>query len=338
MNNTKHLSLAQFFFISLMVISCSSSDDEVDLLGNWVEMGSFEGVPRTDAVAFVIGNYAYVGTGYDGVEDERLNDFWRYDAERDFWTQVASFPGAARNGAVAFCAGGKGYVCTGYDGKSRLNDTWAYDPETDSWTQKADFPASPRYGAVAFTLNDIGYVGTGYDGNMLKDFWAYSPKTDSWEQKLSIGGKKRRDAVAFVIDDKAYVCTGTDNGQYLDDLWVYDAFADDWTAKRNISNDNEDESYDDEYQMVGLNGVAFSIDGLGYLSTGGPGAPGALTWEYNPDSDLWVQRSNLEGSPRYSAVSFVVNNEPFIATGNSGGYYFDDVWTFKANEEQDDND
>lgn len=336
---TKRLKLSIFTLLMALLAACSSGSDDEELMGNWVELGSFEGVPRSDAVSFVIGDYAYLGTGYDGVEDERLQDFWRYDAEKDFWTQVAPFEGKARNGAVAFSAGGKGYVTTGYDGKDKLNDNWEYDAITNSWTQKADFPGTARYGAIAFSLNNQGFVGTGYDGNMLKDFWAYSPTTNSWEQKTSIGGKKRRDAVAFVIDDKAYVCTGSDNGQYLEDLWMYEATGDVWTAKRSIGqNDNEDESYDDEYQIVGINGVAFAMNGLGYLTTGGSGAPGRLTWEYNPDSDVWEQRSDFEGSPRYSAVAFVINNKPFVATGNSSGYYFDDVWTFNPNEEQDDND
>jgi len=323
----------------VLTFSACSSDDEEDLLGNWVELGSFEGVPRSDAVAFKIGDYAYVGTGYDGVEDERLLDFWRYDAQKDFWTQVAPFEGVARNGAVAFGAADKGYVTTGYDGKDKLNDTWEYDAVSNTWTQKSNFPASARYGAVAFSMNNKGYVGTGYDGNILKDFWEYSPATDTWEQKVSIGGKKRRDAISFVIDNEAYVCLGSDNGQYLDDLWVYDANNDSWSQKRDIGKDaNEDESYDDEYEIVGINSVAFTMNGLGYITTGGPGAPGARTWEYNPDSDVWDELSFFEGSPRFEAVAFTINNEPFVATGRSSGYYFDDVWTFRPNEEQDDND
>lgn len=335
MNNISQVSFLMIVAVCLSITACSSSDDDDDLMGNWTERGAFEGVPRTGAVSFVIGDYAYVGTGYDGVEDERLQDFWRYDAQKDFWTQVAPFEGAARNGAVAFAAEGKGYVTTGYDGRDRLKDTWEYDAASNSWMQKADFPAEARYGAVAFSLDNKGYVGTGYAGNLMKDFWMYSPQSDTWEQAVSIGGKKRRDAVAFVIDNKAYVCTGSDNGQYLEDMWEYEAVSGEWTEKRSIGNDaNEDESYDDDYNIVAINATAFSINGLGYITTGGPGAPGNLTWEYNPDSDIWLQRSNFDGSPRYNAVAFVVDNQPYVVGGNSGGYYFDDVWTFNPYEEQ----
>ncbi|TAJ11754.1 galactose oxidase [Marinilabiliaceae bacterium JC017] len=333
------LGLLYWFALVLMIgfAGCSSDDDD-DLLGNWIELGSFEGIPRSDAVAFTVGEYAYVGTGYDGEDDERLNDFWRYDATKDYWTQVQSMPGIARNGAVAFGISTKGYVTTGYDGVNKLKDTWEYNPEANEWTQKADFPGSERYGAVSFAIDNKGYVGTGYDGNLLKDFWMYDPASDSWEQKVSVGGKKRRDAVAFVVNGKGYVVTGTDNGQYLTDFWEYDPEQDIWNEKRKIEDDNEDESYDDDYEIAGINGVAFSVNGMGYVTTGGPGFPGVRTWEYHPTTDLWEERTEFEGSPRYEAVAFVINNEPFVATGRSSGYYFDDVWMFDPTAEYDEYD
>lgn len=78
--------------------SCGSSDE--DLIGNWVGLSDFDGIPRTDAVGFSIGNKGYIGTGYDG--DERRVDFWEYDITRNTWTQKADLPGVARNGAIGF--------------------------------------------------------------------------------------------------------------------------------------------------------------------------------------------------------------------------------------------
>lgn len=326
--------------MSFQIVSCSSdSDDDEELYGNWIELGDFEGYPRSGAVAFVIGDYAYVGTGYMGDEDMRLNDFWRYDPENDYWTQIEDFPGVARNSAVAFNADGKGYVTTGFDGKNKLNDHWAYDPILNKWEQKTDFPGSGRYDAIAFSVGNKGYVGTGYDGNLLKDMYQYDPESDSWTKKVSVGGSKRRNAVAFVINDLAYVCLGTDNGEYLGDLWEYDAEYDSWTEKRKIENDaNEDESYDDDYEIVAMYATAFVKAGLGYVTTGGPGYPGVRTWEYDPIEDLWTERSEFEGSPRYGAVSFTIKDVPYVATGRSSGEYFDDVFKFDPNAESDDED
>ena len=64
-----------FSMLIILASGCSSDDKkETELVGNWIELSDFEGVPRSDAVAFVINGKAYVGTGYDG--EDRLNDFW----------------------------------------------------------------------------------------------------------------------------------------------------------------------------------------------------------------------------------------------------------------------
>ena len=338
-----------FFWILLLstvfVLNGCDDDDDEDLWGNWVKLGSFEGLPRTDAVAFIIGDYAYVGTGYNGEEDERLRDFWRYDPQYDTWEEVASLPkeAPARNGAVAFSAAGKGYVGTGYDdNENKLKDFWEFDPDegdAGTWTRIDDFPGTARYAAIAFGINDKGYVGTGYDDNRLKDFYQYDPATGQWTQKMSVGGSKRRDAVAFVLNNKGYIFMGVDNLDYVTDAWMYDPETDVWNELKEItSGTNDDESYDDDYSIVGTKAVAFTLDGYAYITTGGPGYAGNRTWEYDPETDLWEEKTNFEGSSRSDAVAFTVNGQAFVATGNSSGYYFDDVWTFYPDEEEDEND
>ncbi len=328
--------------IAMFAFTGCDSDD--DLWGNWVELGAFEGIPRSDAVSFVIGEYAYVGTGYDGEEDERLRDFWRYDPANDFWVQVASLPleAKARNGAVAFSANGKGYVGTGYDGKYKLKDFWEYNPldgPMGSWTQIEDFPGTARYSAVAFGIQNKGFVGTGYDDNRLKDFWQYDPATAQWTQIVSIGGSKRRDAVAWVMGDVAYVATGQDNFTFVTDVWKYDALNNTWTELRKItSNTNDDESYDDDYNIVCDNAVVFVQDGKAYLTTGGKGYAGKLTWEYDPVLDFWDEKTSFEGASRSKAVAFTINNVGYVTTGHSSSYYMDDVWIFFPDEEEDEND
>ncbi len=322
---------------------CDDDDDE-DFVGNWVQLGAFEGIPRTDAVAFVINGKAYVGTGYNGEEDERLKDFWSYDPDNDYWKQVKTMPdeAMARNGAVAFEANGKGYVGTGYDGDNKLNDFWEFDPavgDSGTWRPIKDFPGSKRYAAVAFSINDKGYVGTGYDDNRLKDFWEYDPNSDTWTQKVSVGGSKRRDAVAFVVGGKGYVCTGQDNYSYLTDVWEYDPQANAWTEKREITSDtNDDEDYDDDYNIVCGQAVAFSVGNLGYVATGGKGYAGNLTWEYNPVTDFWTEKTDFEGSSRVLSVAFAIKDIPYVATGSSSGYYFDDVWSFYPDDDEDEDD
>jgi N-acetylneuraminic acid mutarotase len=321
--------------ILLSVSACGDDDDDDDLVGNWVELSFFEGIPRSDAVGISLDGKAYVATGWDG--DDLFKDLWEYDPAQDQWRQKAEFPGVARIGAVGFGASGKLYVGTGYDRTFKLKDFYEYDPLTNEWIQIADFEGSARYGAIAMTIGDKGYVGTGFDSNYLKDFWAYDPSTGAWTQKTSVGGSKRRDATAFVIDDIGYVCGGINNGTYEDDFWKYDPAADNWTSLRDIS-DATDEDFDDDYAIVRTNAVAFVVNGKAYIATGGRSTTGGDVWEYNPATDLWVEKTGLAedgsgGADRTEAVGFTIDNVGYIATGRNSSYYFDDVWRFEPNAE-----
>jgi N-acetylneuraminic acid mutarotase len=323
--------------ISLIFHGCKDDDDDSeDFVGNWIELSDFEGVPRSDAVGFTIGDKGYVGTGYDGTD--RLNDFWEYDTERNTWMQKADFPGAARNGAVGFGTDTRGYIGTGYDGIKKLKDFWEFNPDSNIWVQKADFGGSARYGAVGFVINNKCYIGTGYDGKYLKDFWEYDPESDMWNQKVSVGGSKRKDAVGFVIYGKGYICTGINNGAYGDDFWEYDPATDTWTEKRSISNATDDDFDDDYTSITGINKTAFSIDGRAFIATGGQGSTSSIVWEYDPVADLWEQKTSFEGVSRIEAVSFTIGNRAYLTTGRSSGYYFDDIWAFEPDSEYDEYD
>ena len=328
----KYFRLFVLFLLSILIIIACSDDEETstEYVGNWIKLSDFEGVTRSDAIAFTIGDKGYVGSGFDGYE--RLSDFWQYDADRNTWTQKADFPGEARNGAVGFGIDNKGYIGTGFNGISRLNDFWQYDADSNKWERKADFGGSERYGAVGFSINNKGYIGTGFDGNYLKDFWEYDPGTDTWTQKMSVGGSKRRDAVAFVINEKGYVCTGINNGTYESDFWEYDPSIDMWTKKNSISDATSDD-FDDDYTIVGINRVAFSLSGKGYVATGGQGSAGIEVWEYDPVTDLWTKKTPFEGSARADAVAFCIGDRAYISTGRSSSYYFDDLWTFDPEAE-----
>ncbi|MGN6354035.1 MAG: Kelch repeat-containing protein, partial [Parafilimonas sp.] len=212
------------------------------------------------------------------------------------------------------------------------------DAANNVWTQKADFGGTARYDAIGFSLNNEGYIATGFDDNYLKDNWQYNPSADTWTQKASLGGYKRKGAVVFVIDDLAYVCTGINNGDNINDCWVYNGNADEWIEKRKISDANSDEDYDDDYNIVRDNAVAFVMNGKGYVTCGQQSGIISTTWEYTPSTDLWVQRTSFEGTARIGAVAFTLNDVGYVATGNNSTYQFDDCWSFNPAKDQTDDD
>lgn len=332
-------------FLGLAVLtlaSCSSSEDTTKL-GNWVRRADYQGDARREAVSFVIGDTAYVGTGTSGVDGGTwLSSFYKYDPVKDNWTLVASLADKndptrdlSRTGATAFTAAGKGYVTTGSNSDLKtLKDTWAYDPATNSWENKADFPGASRYYAVGFAIKNIGYVGTGYDGgNNMSDFYKYDPASNSWSTANSLKDK-RRQAVAFVIGDSAYVVTGSGAGTSPTRMYVYDAGKDQWNEKAKIENAT-DQSFDDDYTSIArYGGVAFVINNKGYVTTGSS----ATTWEYDPINDRWTEKTAFDGASRTSAVGFTVKGRGFLGTGYSSATYLDDLFEFLPDQENDTND
>lgn len=325
--NRRIMLLGLAIAVTVPLVSCNN-DLVFPLLGNWVRVSDFDGKARTKASAFVIDNVGYITGGYDG--EDYYNDTWSYDATLNAWTQKADFPGVKRSSAVGFATNSYGYVGTGYDGTNKLSDFYKYDPSSNSWTQIADFPGTARYEALAFGIGTKGYVGTGYDGNELKDFYKYDESTQSWSTITSIGGSKRKGGAVFVINNIAYVGFGINNGSYTDDFWAFDPSSETWTQKA--------DTYSDVYNAEKSYPAAFAMGGIGYVSTGSYSGVTSTTWAYNPSSDEWEQKSNFEGTSRQGAVAFTLNDYGYVLTGNSGSSYFDDIWKFYPDAEQDDND
>lgn len=332
--------------VAFLQFSCNNNKGTDALVGNWTLVGDLGGVARTGAVTFTIGDTVYVGLGYNSqITDapKYLNDFYKYDYVKNQWTKIDSFPGTRRSDAVGFSVNNRGYVGTGWDGDSRLNDFYEYDPVGNPHWKKVKELSTSLQNGVAFSLGNNGYVGTGLssNGEKLGHFWKFTPPANSsdmgsWDAVEDIPFK-RENAVAFVINNKAYVVTGDNNGSNLNSFYSYDP-DNGWLKLREISNVNTNESYDDNYNIIRSNGTAMVANGKGYVTCGSSSGTRGDTWEYDPTTDLWTQKTSFEGTTRTKAIGFSVNNRMFLTTGNNGNsYYFDDVWEFKPNDTYDAN-
>lgn len=215
------------------------------------------GLSRSSAVAFSIGNRAYVGLG-TSTGDPNFVDFWEYNATSDSWAQVANFEGTARRQAVGFTIGQFGYAGTGQDMNGDLKkDFWKYDPSTNAWTSIADFGGTARQSAAGFEMGGYGYVGTGDDGKPMNDFWKYDPTTDQWTQKAAFPGSARAGAVGWGIEPQGFIATGYDiNLQYMKDVWEYNADDDTWIQRGDFTGGARTKA------------VAFVIGNDAFLGTG----------------------------------------------------------------------
>jgi len=314
-------------FFSITLFSCTPNTVPYTQSGNFMAESQLNGPARSEAVSFVINNFAFVGTGWDGL-NTRYTDFWRYDPNQNVWSQVASMPDStARSSAFGMSVNGLGYVGTGYNGFNYLNDFYQFDPVANTWSRKANFPNSARYEAVAFSIGNYGYAGTGFDGsNAQKDFYRYDPSADQW-MDIGFSGNKRYGAVAFVYNNKGYLVTGVNNGIMQSDFWVYDPASDTakWAELRHITNYSSD-SYDDSYTTIARwNGVGFVANGHAYITTGENGVYYNYTWEYtfqnaSNTGDLWTEKTPYEVAPTSGAVGFGLTPTASSAAGGGGGY------------------
>ncbi|MBK9423612.1 MAG: hypothetical protein IPN54_05725 [Bacteroidetes bacterium] len=70
-------------------------------------------------------------------------------------------------------------------------------------------------------------------------------------------------------------------------------------------------------------GIAtFTINGKGYLATGRQSTAGFVDlWQYDPQTNLWTQKSDFPGTPRWDANCFTIGNSGYLI----GGYSFHQV-------------
>lgn len=242
----------------------------------WRQVADFPGAPRSNAAAFSIGSYGYVGTGYDAINV--YGDFYQYDPAANGWTKKADFPGTPRYDAVGFSVQGKGYIGTGFN-VNWMNDFFEYDPVQDKWslTPGTSGNFSKRQGAVAFVYRDQAYIVTGINsGGMVRDFWRFDPShTPAWHQLANITntdeGKfddgytdiERQNGTAFVNNDQAFLTTGM-NGSMVASTWAYDFASDRWSRRT-------------PWPRAPRSGaVSFTVSGHSYVGSGNNGSNGTF--------------------------------------------------------------
>ena len=280
----------------------------------WTKKKDFGGGIRVGAIAFSVGNKGYVGGGFDENQFQtRKTDFWEYNPSTNIWTKKANLP--VQVYGAGFSIENKGFVL------NTLGDFYEYDPYLNSWKNRAPFPGGYTIGFVCFSINQKGYVGIGYhlvNGKRVgrRDFWEYDPSLDRWTRKADFIGVVRGGAIGFSAGSKGYVGIGqkiTSSNLVIDqefykDFWEYNPETNTWIQISDFGGSGRAST------------VSFSIGNKGYVATGidDVSCTGILKndlWEYDPQRNVWIQKVNLIGEGRYSAVGFSILDKGYLGTG-----------------------
>ena len=186
-------------------------------------------------------------------------------------------------------------------------------PTGNPWLELTHLENGSRTNGIAASLNDKIYIGLGQDEefNLRKDLWEYNPLTKSWTKKEDFPGDGSIGTINFVLNDKLYVGAGAGAGEHHIDFWEYDPTTNSWSSLTDLTH--------------GLTGrifpYAFSINNRAYVYGGHDDGLNLLNdlWEYNPESDSWIQKASPEIMARASGVSLAANNKGYVIMGITEG-------------------
>ncbi|MCC2600486.1 Kelch repeat-containing protein [Sphingobacterium sp. FBM7-1] len=197
----------------------------------WEEIAPFPGDARYGAVAFTLGNYAYVGLGRAKQGSTDYSNFYRYNPSNDTWTPISSPFKYKKAYAFAFVIGDKAYVGGGQDGGTNALPEDFYSFDGSEWEPLNDLNRSDdnytydarKYAASAFSIGNYGYVISGRNASTVTStVWKYDPATDSWTDKHeALSSDPREKSVGFSLNGKGYITTGLNGSRYFDSTFEF---------------------------------------------------------------------------------------------------------------------
>lgn len=270
---------------------------------------------RHHPVTFSLNGIGYLVAGATPT-GSMLDDFYSYDADADEWTTLPDFPGLQRGFSYAVTTDDKAYLGFGYyendvTGEGAiLNDLWEFDPISETWTELATCPCVERFHPAMVQVNDKIYVGLGANGfGDLDDWWEYDIASDTWTEKTGFPASERHHPYYFGIGDYAYVGFGHHDSEIFNDFYQYDPATDTWVT------------LDDFPDQGRVAGTQFSYAGKGYILSGQGethnNLPTGEFWEYDPDSDNWIELDAHPNGGRWAPGSFVIEDEVFFTCGEA---------------------
>lgn len=188
------------------------------------------GAAIVDGKVWIVGGFEgdHPGVAIDAVQI--------YDPQTDSWSEGPSLPSPRASGALVYLDGTL-YYFGGLeaDRQTDVAELLVLDvgQPSQGWQQKADMPVARNHlGGVAYNSRIYAVGGqTGHDGarDDLAVVHVYDPGTDSWEQLADLPEDRSHfEPGIFILEDKILVAGGRSDGEYADDVIMYEIEDDAW--------------------------------------------------------------------------------------------------------------
>ncbi len=275
----------------------------------WIAKASFSGLGRTGAVAFTVGERAYIGLGGSLNPNKTVSnvykDLWEYNPDNNSWTQKADYPGSGGFLATSLSFGNGGIVCGGSNNIGSVkNDCYVYYPSGNYWIQKASMPVVNEAGAGFSDGSYLGYIvcpGPG-NNNATNFTYQYDYGQDIWTPKTSFPGGTTYRPMSFNIGNRYFVGNSTGN------FWEYKNTTDTWVVRSQVTNPTN-------YFPDGSS--SFSIGDTAYI------ASATDLFSYVGSTNLWSYRAQPtiynSASTTYSLIgyptAFSIANKGYLGLG-----------------------
>ena len=269
---------------------------------------------RTGAVAFAIGNKAYVWGGRDS-KGSLSNTLFCYDANADSWTTIGTTPLAPRVSATAIVVDGKAYIGLGfthgiYQAEAYLKDWWRFDPTTNTWDSLAAYPATNTVGGICYCEEQTIYYAYGFGTGFGAAIYGYNTAANSWSE-LAPTHLRMLSVMAPAggsIDGRSFI--GSGYRTYDSNLWYEINWQGDWTERAPIP---------------GARNMAICAAGTSHLYlAGGRLFHGELSGgkvyddilRYDPAANQWTLAAHLPVGAEHM-IGFTLGGKAYIGLGET---------------------
>jgi hypothetical protein len=231
-------------------------------------------------------------------------------------------------------------------------ETWEWSPTTGKWTNRTVTGAAPEARSGAAMVYDSGrakivlFGGRAGSSSNFEDTWEWDPTTGVWSDVTAAGAHPSARAQHGMVYEKStkkilLFGGGRSDGSYSDgtgmsysfgDTWELDPTTQTWTALKPAATP----SVRHDFGMVwdSTRNVAVLFAGLQIDIQGASGVPKRDTWEWNPTTANWSERTaaGTKPSQRYAhAMAYDGSRGKVVVFGgwdmNSySGSSLNDVW------------